>query len=215
MSMWQAIISAMMRRKRWTILLILIALLETGAAMVLCMLAARQEAALEKTIDTTLIPCVVTDAYGLNQDNLHMATGFVGSAALVEPFGDLVDVVARVAQERDHLLQLRQIQLDHQPVQRHLPQERLLIGNADPRHLFLQQPVLLLRQANGDADAPTHELRAHRDGSFAFLTPSAAASGGLLFSLPSTEGLRSCALASSRASVVNRSTSPLWLFTAR
>lgn len=77
MSMWQAISSAMMRRKRWTILLILIALLETGAAMVLCMLAARQESALEKTIDTTLIPCVVTDAYGLNQDNLHMATGFV------------------------------------------------------------------------------------------------------------------------------------------
>lgn len=46
MSMWQAISSAMMRRKRWTILLILIALLETGAAMVLCMLAARQESAL-------------------------------------------------------------------------------------------------------------------------------------------------------------------------
>lgn len=77
MSMWQAISSAMMRRKRWTILLILIALLETGAAMVLCMLAARQESALEKTIDNTVIPCVVTDAYGLNQDNLHMATGFV------------------------------------------------------------------------------------------------------------------------------------------
>ena len=64
MSMWQAISSAMMRRKRWTILLILIALLETGAAMVLCMLAARQESALEKTIDNTVIPCVVTDAYG-------------------------------------------------------------------------------------------------------------------------------------------------------
>ena len=45
--------------------------------MVLCMLAARQESALEKTIDNTVIPCVVTDAYGLNQDNLHMATGFV------------------------------------------------------------------------------------------------------------------------------------------
>ena len=141
--------------------------------------------------------------------------GIICSAALVEPFGDLIDVVARVAQKRYHLLQLRQIQPDHQPVQRHLPQERLLIGNADPRHLFLQQPVLLLRQANGDADAPAHELRAHRDGSFAFLTVSAAASGGLLFSLPSTEGLRSCALASSRASLVNRSTSPLWLFTAR
>ena len=62
MSMWQAISSAMMRRERWTILLILIALLETGAAMVLCMLAARQESALEKTIDNTVIPCVVTDA---------------------------------------------------------------------------------------------------------------------------------------------------------
>ena len=45
--------------------------------MVLCMLAARQESALEKTIDNTVIPCVVTDAYGLNQDNLHIATGFV------------------------------------------------------------------------------------------------------------------------------------------
>ena len=35
--------------------------------------------------------------------------GVVGSAALVEPFGDLIDVVARVAQKLDHLLQLRQL----------------------------------------------------------------------------------------------------------
>ncbi len=77
MSMLQVTVSAMMRRKRWTILLVLIALIETGAAMVLCMLTERQETALEETMNNTTITCVITDADGLNQDNLRMATGFV------------------------------------------------------------------------------------------------------------------------------------------
>lgn len=77
MSMRHVTISAMMRRKRWTLLLLFIALLETCAAMVLCSLTARQEAALEKTVDDTVISCVITDSQGTNQDNLHMATGFV------------------------------------------------------------------------------------------------------------------------------------------
>jgi len=41
------------------------------------MLTVRQEAALEKTMDNTVISCVVTDPWGTGQDNLHMATGFV------------------------------------------------------------------------------------------------------------------------------------------
>lgn len=77
MSMWHITISAMMRRKRWTCLLLFIALLETFAAMVLCTLTTRQEVALEKTMDNTVISCVVTDPWGTSQDNLHMATGFV------------------------------------------------------------------------------------------------------------------------------------------
>lgn len=77
MSMLQVTVSAMMRRKRWTILLVLIALIETGAAMVLCMLTERQETTLEETMNNTTITCVITDADGLNQDNLRMATGFV------------------------------------------------------------------------------------------------------------------------------------------
>jgi len=67
----------MMRRKRWTILLLCIALLETATATALCTLIQKQIMALEKTFDNTVISCVMTNAEGLNQDNLRMPSGFV------------------------------------------------------------------------------------------------------------------------------------------
>ena len=70
-------LTAMLRRRRWTVLLLLVAGLEACAAMILCTLTMRQEAALEQTMDDTVISCVITDANGRNQDKLHMPTGFV------------------------------------------------------------------------------------------------------------------------------------------
>ncbi len=77
MSMWHVTISAMKRRKRWTALLLCIALLEACAAMVLCMLTERQEAALDKTVNETVISCVVTRTNGTRQDDLHMLSSSV------------------------------------------------------------------------------------------------------------------------------------------
>lgn len=77
MSMWHVTFSAMKRRRRWTTLLLCIALLEACAAMVLCTLTERQEAALDKTVNETVISCVVTSTKGTNQDDLRMSSSIV------------------------------------------------------------------------------------------------------------------------------------------
>ena len=66
---------------------------------------------------------------------------FVSSAAFVEPLCDLIDVIVRVAQELEHFFQLRQVQLYHKTVQRHLAEKRFLVRHADALHFFFQQPV--------------------------------------------------------------------------
>lgn len=77
MSMLQITVSAMIRRKWWTILLIGVVFLTACAAAVLCMLLSRQEAAMEHTIDNTVIHCVVTGTQGTNQDHLNLSVGIV------------------------------------------------------------------------------------------------------------------------------------------
>lgn len=77
MSLWMITMRTLWRRKRLSILLACLVALSSIAAVVLCGIADRQEAALEYTIDNTVVSCVVTDAKGTNQDSLHMVNGFV------------------------------------------------------------------------------------------------------------------------------------------
>ena len=67
----------MMRRRWWTVLLIGVVSLIVCAVTVLCMLLSRQEAAIEHTINNTVIPCVVTSTQGTNQDHLNLSIGIV------------------------------------------------------------------------------------------------------------------------------------------
>ena len=77
MSMPHVFVSAMIRRKGRTILLVCIAFLIACAAAVVCMLLSGQEAALEHTIDNTVIHCVVTGTQGTGQDHLNLSVGIV------------------------------------------------------------------------------------------------------------------------------------------
>lgn len=77
MGVWIVTLRALWRRKRAGILLVCVVALGACAAVVLCGLTGRQEAALERTIDNTVISCVVTDAKGTNQERLNMVNGFV------------------------------------------------------------------------------------------------------------------------------------------
>ena len=67
----------MLRRTRWTILLVSIVLFEVCAGAVLCTLISRQEAALDQTVDETVIHCVVTSTQGTKQDHLNVTIGTV------------------------------------------------------------------------------------------------------------------------------------------
>ena len=69
--------TALWRRKGVCILLSAIAALGVFSSMALQNLATRQEAAMEKMVQTTQIHCVVTDPQGVNSDNLQMFSAFV------------------------------------------------------------------------------------------------------------------------------------------
>lgn len=75
--LWRVTFSAMWRRKKVSLLLILVAAVSVFFAVFVQNLTKRQEAAIETMIRDTAIQCVVTDAKGANVDYLQMPNGFV------------------------------------------------------------------------------------------------------------------------------------------
>lgn len=68
---------AMWRRKWGNSAIALMLLLSVCSAIILQQLTLRQEAAREQMIQTTDIRCIVTDANGMNSENLQMLSSFV------------------------------------------------------------------------------------------------------------------------------------------
>lgn len=67
----------MWRRKKASLLLVLVAAVSVFFAVFVQNLAARQEAAIERMIRDTAVQCVVTDAHGACMDHLQMPNAFV------------------------------------------------------------------------------------------------------------------------------------------
>lgn len=67
----------MWRRKKASLLLVLVAAVSVFFAVFVQNLAARQEAAIERMIRDTAVQCVVTDAHGAGMDHLQMPNAFV------------------------------------------------------------------------------------------------------------------------------------------
>lgn len=68
---------ALWRRKGSSLLLALVVALGVFSSLVLNNLITRQLIALEKTVNETVITCVVTDPMGIDSSNLHMISAFV------------------------------------------------------------------------------------------------------------------------------------------
>ena len=79
---------------------------------------------------------------------------FVRAASGVDPLGDLVDVPADGGQGGVHPLDIRGVKLDDIPVYRHLPKLRAVPLCGELRHLFIYEPLFLLRHIELHLDVP-------------------------------------------------------------
>ncbi len=92
----------------------------------------------------------------------------IDAPGLVEPLCHLVNIITGVPKERNHFLQLRQIEPDIQSVYRHAAEICLLISRADKRHFLVNESVFLRRDAHRHLHAPPSKLRTHSSASFNF-----------------------------------------------
>lgn len=76
-ALYRVTLAAMWRRKKASLLLILVAAASVFVSVFLQSLITRQEKAIETMIRDTAIQCIVTDARGANVDYLQMPNGFV------------------------------------------------------------------------------------------------------------------------------------------
>ena len=79
---------------------------------------------------------------------------FVRAASRVDTLGDLVDVPANGGQGGVHPLDIRGVKLDDIPVYCHLPQIRAVPPCGELRHLFIYEPLFLLRHIELHLNVP-------------------------------------------------------------
>ncbi len=76
-SLYTVLFRAIFRRKLASLLLILLMALGAFSAVILHHITIRQQAAMDKMVETTRIRCVVTDANGMNTERLNMLSFMV------------------------------------------------------------------------------------------------------------------------------------------
>ena len=115
----------------------------------------------------------------------------INAPCFMHAAGQLVQVVAGIAHQRHHLLQLRQFQTHHIAVQGHLAQIGFPVLCPQLGHLLLDQRQFLRRDPEVQLHLPFALGGAHRSGSF-FLRTGAffSAERGSCFSWRRTEGRR-------------------------
>ena len=105
--------------------------------------------------------------------------------------GQLIQVIAASAHQGDQLLQLRQIQFDHIPIQCHFPQISTQIFCPVLLHLLMDQLQFLCGHPKQNRNIPLTLCHGYRSGS-RFFWAAGLWAGSSCLSLSRTEGRDGC-----------------------